>query len=174
MSTVATSLKMARGQKAWPSALRPGAMLRFLRSREMALGVLALILVAVIVGTMLPQRALTPPREYDAWKAAHPTGSVIAEAMSLTQVYQSWWFLFLLSALFLSLLVCTISRARQVRKLDQVRHREGREAPLWVRSTTNHIAFPVARDSQYTLGPVATALATAHGSARSHARTANT
>ena len=113
-----------------------------LRSREMALALLAVVMLATIAGTLVPQSALTAAAEYDAWKAANPLGSALAETIGLTHVYQSWWFLSLLGLLFLSLLACTLSRIRQIRKLDRIRHQEGREIPYWVRMPQNHVAVP--------------------------------
>lgn len=146
MAAILADGRTATREREKPRSLRLAAALRLLRSRELALGLLVLIMAAAVSGTLLPQRALTPPAEFEAWQRAHPLGSAAAEALSLTQVYQSWWFLSLLATLCLSLLVCTVFRAQQVWKLDQVRHREGRAVPLWVRMAANHVMVPVSSE----------------------------
>ncbi|GEM_PF-2492232 len=131
-----------------------------LRSREMALALLAVVLLATAAGTLVPQSALMASIEYDAWKVANPQGSALAEAIGLTHVYQSWWFLSLLGLLFLSLLACTLSRIRQVWKLDRIRHQQGREIPYWVRMPQNHTAVP-ALNTEAAFAAAAAALADA-------------
>lgn len=138
-----------------------GGVVRFLRSREMALLLLMVILGTLVLGTLIPQSALTVPREYQAWKDAYPFWSRIAEALGLTQVYQSWWFLSLLSVLFLSLLVCTITRVGQIWKMDRVRHREERGVPMGVRMAFSHKAIPLKDDGEEALDDAEEALSEA-------------
>ncbi|MBI4499303.1 MAG: cytochrome c biogenesis protein ResB [Chloroflexi bacterium] len=141
--------------------LRPIVTLRLLRSREWALGLLALLMAAVVSGTLVPQRALTPAAEFQAWQAAHPRGAALAEAVGLTHVYQSWWFLALLGLLFLSLLVSTVSQARRTWKLDRVRHRPGRGVPSAVRRAGHHAAVSLDTDREGAIERAAAVLAAA-------------
>ena len=160
MSTVMTSVEENRRAGIRFPASRLRSLWTRLRSREMALALLAVVILAAIAGTLVPQSALTASAAYDAWQAANPLGAALAEAIGLTHVYQSWWFLSLLGLLFLSLLACTLSRIRQVWKLDRIRHHEGREVPYWVCMPQNHVPVP-GMSAEVALAAAAAALADA-------------
>lgn len=96
-----------------PAPRRAGrSAMRLLRSRELALGLLVLVVAATLLGTLLPQRGLTPPADYELWQQEQPRLVAVAEALGLTAVYSVWWFLTLLGLLFSSLLACTANRVR--------------------------------------------------------------
>ncbi len=145
------------GTGAWTRGLARAAAL--LRSREVAVGLLGLIMLAAITGTFVPQRSLTAPAEYEAWRQTHPLASWLAEVAGLTQVYWSPWFLALLGALFLSLLVCTASRARLVWRMDRSRRRSAGRVPLWVRLPGHHQAVTIDGGMEDALRRAGAALA---------------
>ena len=146
------------GTRAWPKSL--ARAVAFLRSREVAVGLLGLIMLAAITGTFVPQRALTARAEYEAWRQSQPVASWLAEVAGLTQVYWSPWFLALLGALFLSLLVCTASRARLVWRMDRSRHRWAQRVPLWVTMPGHHQVLAVADGASDVLRHASAALDT--------------
>lgn len=124
-----------------PRATSIRALTRLLRSRGLALVLLALITVAAISGTLVPQKALSSSSDFQTWQTAYPRWAGLADALSLTRVYQSWWFLLLLSLLFLSLLVCTASSARRTWIVDRSLHRASRGVPSSVQATGRRIAI---------------------------------
>ena len=77
--------------------------------------VVALIAVACIVGTLLPQGAQVPK-----YLAAHPgrKGLIsVLETLGLTHVFSSVWFIALLVLLAFSLGVCSFRRFKVARRL---------------------------------------------------------
>ncbi|MEI7901546.1 MAG: cytochrome c biogenesis protein ResB [bacterium] len=82
-----------------------------LASLKFALGVVLLIALACVAGTLIPQGA----QQVAGYLAAHPgTGPhrvmYVLDALGLTRVFYSWWFVALLCVLAASLLVCTARR----------------------------------------------------------------
>lgn len=91
-----------------------GTILYYLSSLRFALGVVFLIALACIAGTLIPQGA-----QVDPYLARHPGGHGwirIADALGFTHVFYSWWFIALLFVLAASLVVCTQRRFMTMRQ----------------------------------------------------------
>src|SRR5262245_60313479 len=84
---------------------------RTLRSMRTALVLLFLLAAAAAVGSLLPQIPNSPER-VASYHAAHPAiGDFFARA-GFFDVFGSWWFVLILSLLFVSLVACLIPRSR--------------------------------------------------------------
>ena len=91
-----------------------------LLSLRLTIGLLIVLAVASIFGTVIPQNA--SPEEYlRVYKA---TTYKILHILGFLDMYRSWWFVFLLSLLSLNLIACSASRFRlTLRLLSQSRER---------------------------------------------------
>lgn len=161
MAAMTTRLVMRSRMRTRSRPWRAGSALRLLRSRELALALMALVALAALSGTLAPQQALISPAQYREWRQANPGLAILGETLGLTQVYSSGWFLALLAGLFLCLLTWTWVRAAQVWKLDRVRHRPGRPVPWSLRAPGRHLAVPLAAGAEEALGAAAQQLAAA-------------
>ncbi|MBI2887238.1 MAG: cytochrome c biogenesis protein ResB [Chloroflexi bacterium] len=146
--------RMRGGARPW----RLGKMVRLLRSRELALALMALVALAALSGTLVPQQALVSPAEFRGWRQANPGLAALGEALGLTQVYSSGWFLGLLAGLFVCLSTWTWVRAAQVWKLDQARHRP---VPASLRAPGRHLTVPLEARAEEALETAAGQLAAA-------------
>lgn len=104
-----------------------------LTSLKFAVALVALIALACVVGTILPQGA-------DAVKylRGHPEAGGRMELfgfLGLTHVYSAWWFVALLALLASSLSMCTLRRCRAVRRLH------GRARGRAVGSALTHVSL---------------------------------
>ena len=88
-------------------------MYRFFRSRALALVLLGVVVVAVILGAMVPQELKHTPQEYQAWKASRGALGSLLEAIGWSNIFTSWWFLAAVGLLFLNTLVCTVARVSE-------------------------------------------------------------
>lgn len=89
-------------------------VLSLLSSLKFALVVVAMIALACIVGTLIPQGS-----QVEAYLTRHPDAFRVMEALSmlgLTRVFYSWWFVGLLFVFAASLAACTARRYAMVRR----------------------------------------------------------
>ncbi|MCW2278464.1 cytochrome c biogenesis protein ResB [Heliophilum fasciatum] len=73
----------------------------FFSSMKLGLILLLVIAVAAIAGTVIPQNQ--PPQAYGS-------SYELYDALGLTDMYHTWWFLVLLALLSMNLLVCSVHR----------------------------------------------------------------
>lgn len=88
------------------------ALKRFLLSRRTVLTLIVLLLGAVVIGYLFPQRFLTAPAELEGWRLAHPQLARLSRFAALDHVYTSPWFALLLGCF---LAVLTVSTGEQFR-----------------------------------------------------------
>lgn len=91
-----------------------GMILSTLSSLRFALGVVFLIALACIAGTLIPQGA-----QVAQYLERHPGGQGwirVSDALGFTHVFYSWWFIALLFLLAASLTVCTQRRFMTMRQ----------------------------------------------------------
>jgi cytochrome c biogenesis protein len=84
-----------------------------LSSLRLTIGLLIVLAVASIFGTVIPQNA--SPEEY--LRVYKLTTFKILHILGLLDMYHSWWFVFLLTLLCLNLVICSIGRFRVTRRL---------------------------------------------------------
>ena len=84
---------------------------RQLTSMRTALLLLALLALAAIPGTLLPQRGLNPVK-VDTFLADHPHLGPFLDKLSLFDVFASPWFAAIYLLLFISLVGCLVPRIR--------------------------------------------------------------
>jgi cytochrome c biogenesis protein len=91
-----------------------------------ALVLLFLLAAAAAVGSLLPQIPNSPER-VASYRAAHPViGDFFARA-GFFDVFGSWWFVLILSLLFVSLVACLIPRSRAMLRAIRQRPIQARE-----------------------------------------------
>ena len=81
------------------------SILKFLTSLKLAIALLILIIGASILGTLIPQG-----RTASEYAARYGSFSAILQALQLTGLYHSFWYLALLFVFGLNLLICTLTR----------------------------------------------------------------
>jgi cytochrome c biogenesis protein len=84
---------------------------RQLTSMRTALLLLALLALAAIPGTVIPQRGLDPVK-VDAYISAHPHLGPLLDHLSLFDVFAAPWFAAIYLLLFVSLVGCVVPRIR--------------------------------------------------------------
>jgi cytochrome c biogenesis protein len=80
-------------------------------SMRTALLLLALLALAAIPGTVIPQRGLDPVK-VNAYLAAHPHLGPLMDKLSLFDVFAAPWFILIFLLLFVSVVGCVIPRLR--------------------------------------------------------------
>src|SRR4051812_48594360 len=109
LSTAPTPVQPAPpGASPWRLARRAWRQLTSMRT---ALMLLALLALAAIPGTLLPQRGLNPVK-VDDFIAAHPQLGPLFDRMSLFDVFAAPWFAAIYLLLFVSLVGCLVPRIR--------------------------------------------------------------
>ena len=93
--------RLAAARRAW----------RVLTSMRTALILLAMLALAAVPGTLLPQRGLNPLRVAD-FHRAHPLLAPWLDRLSLFDVFSAPWFAAIYLLLFVSLIGCLVSRIR--------------------------------------------------------------
>jgi hypothetical protein len=89
------------------------ALIARLRSRGLAVGLIAAVIVYSMVGTMLPQATTTTGgRNVGLWQQAHPVLAMFTRALGLHRAYSSPLFLLLLGVLAASTIACAWERTR--------------------------------------------------------------
>jgi cytochrome c biogenesis protein len=84
-----------------------------LQSRTLALILLSVVTGAVVLASVIPQRAAFAPADYEVWRGVHPLLAWVSETLLINQVYSTWWFLVAVSLLLLNTLACSVSRIGQ-------------------------------------------------------------
>lgn len=87
-------------------------MNRFFLSRRTVLVLILLILFAMTVGYLFPQRFTSSPEAMEAWLDKNPFWDPWMDRLDLDHVYTSWWFSVFLSLFFLALVLSTIEQVR--------------------------------------------------------------
>lgn len=80
---------------------------RFFLARSTVLTLIILVLGAVVVGYLFPQRFLLSPAGMDRWALDHPFLATLSRTLALDHVYTSPWFAVLLALFMVSLLFST-------------------------------------------------------------------
>lgn len=68
-------------------------LLRVLRSRRMAVGILTFLVAVALASTYVPQRSVSSDARLEAWRAAHAGLVPFVDALGLDRVYSTAWFL---------------------------------------------------------------------------------
>lgn len=126
-----------------------------LTSMRTALGLLFLLSLAAIPGSMVPQRPVTPMK-VDDFKADNPMLGTIYEALGVFDVYSSVWFSAIYLLLFVSLIGCIVPRIGVY-----VRALRG-QPPRAPRILTRLPAHAVARAGSSSLDDIAAELRRRH------------
>src|SRR2546422_5866295 len=84
---------------------------RTLRSMRTALVLLFLLAAGASVGSLLPQIPNSPQR-VASYQLAHPFLGALFLRAGFFDVFGSWWFVLILTLLFVSLTACLIPRSR--------------------------------------------------------------
>ena len=84
---------------------------RTLRSMRTALILLLMIALASVAGSLLPQWPNSPERVLQ-YRADHPFWGTFFDRAGLFDVFGSWWFVLLVTLLFVSLVACLVPRTR--------------------------------------------------------------
>jgi cytochrome c biogenesis protein len=139
---------------------------RTLRSMRTALVLLLLLALAAVTGSLIPQLPSSPAR-VALYQAQHPFWGQFYLRAGLFDVFGSWWFVLIVTLLFVSLVACLVPRTRatwralrakpiQARELDAFRHYVERpvamapEAAIEAsRRTLRRRRFRVARAEAY-------------------------
>jgi cytochrome c biogenesis protein len=81
------------------------ALIRFFSSVKLAITLIIIIALASLLGTLIPQQ-----RSPDEYFSRYGQLANLFQRIQLTNLYQSWWFLFLLFLLALNIIICTLNR----------------------------------------------------------------
>lgn len=119
---------------------------RFFLSRSTVLTLLVLVLGAVVVGYLFPQRFLVSPAGMDRWELDNPFLAVLSRKLALDHVYTSPWFAVLLALFLVSLLFSSWEQFRLA--LRKTREGGGGGTELHLSCAPESIA-PVARRLGY-------------------------
>ena len=115
---------------------------RTLRSMRTALILLLMIALASVAGSLLPQWPNSPERALQ-YRADHPFWGTFFDRAGLFDVFGSWWFVLLVTLLFVSLVACLVPRTRALR-------RNVRTPPMQAREID---AFPLYAEVAVAAGP---------------------
>jgi len=85
---------------------------RLLQSRATVITLLALMLCAITVGALVPQRFITEAPRLQAWAEGHPALVPVAQALGLHHLYTTPGFALLLCVCMLSLTLSTVRQCR--------------------------------------------------------------
>ena len=121
-----------------------------------ALVLLFLLAAAAAVGSLLPQIPNSPER-VASYQLAHPFFGTLFLRAGFFDVYGSWWFVLILTLLFVSLIACLLPRSRAMIRTIRQRPIQAREID----------AFPQYRELRVAAEPAAAA-ATARTVLRHH------
>jgi hypothetical protein len=90
----------------------------FLRSRRLAIALIAAVAVYGIIGTLVPMGAPSSPA-VRAWAAAYPAAEAILAPLGMHQAFSSPLFLSLILLLAASTTACAVERTRRATRLAQ-------------------------------------------------------
>jgi len=111
-----------------------------------ALVLLFLLAAAAAVGSLLPQIPNSPER-VASYRLAHPLFGTLFLRAGFFDVYGSWWFVLILTLLFVSLIACLLPRSRAMIRTIRQRPIQAREID----------AFPQYRELRVAAEPAAAA-----------------
>lgn len=112
---------------------------RTLRSMRTALILLLLIALASVAGSLLPQWPNTPERVVQ-YRADHAFWGSFFERAGLFDVFGSWWFVLLVTLLFVSLVACLVPRTRALWRSVRTPPVQAREIDAF----PNYVQTPVS------------------------------
>lgn len=81
-----------------------------LTSRSLAIGLMVALAVLMVVANLIPQQGRSSPELYALWQREAPNLSRGLTWLGLDHLYDSWWFMALLTFLALSIVACTTRR----------------------------------------------------------------
>ena len=93
-----------------PSPLK--AVIGKLRSRRLAIMLMGILSLSLLLGSVIPQEDFTEPEDFRGWQKENPLLFKAADAIGLTSVFTSWWFIAVLLLFFLNTLSFGIEKAR--------------------------------------------------------------
>jgi cytochrome c biogenesis protein len=86
---------------------------KFLGSRRLAVILLAALLLVLVLASLFPQMPAEPSAR-EGWLEAvnlrYGAATALLSSLGMFEAYRSFWFLFLLAALLLNTLICTVQR----------------------------------------------------------------
>lgn len=88
------------------------AIKRFFLSRKTILFLILLILAAIIIAYIFPQRFITPQAQMERWRNYHPEWVPWVEKLGLDHVYSTPWFAVLLLVFSLTLIISTFEQIK--------------------------------------------------------------
>jgi cytochrome c biogenesis protein len=103
-----------------------GMVWRSLRSMRTALILLALLALASIPGTLLPQEP-SSPQQVAHFLTVHPLLGDFLQRAHLFDVFGAWWFILALALLFTSLVACLVPRTRALLRVLRAKPVHARE-----------------------------------------------
>src|SRR2546421_124358 len=113
---------------------------RTLRSMRTALVLLFLLAAGAAVGSLLPQIPNSPQR-VASYELAHPFLGALFLRAGFFDVFGSWWFVLILTLLFVSLIACLIPRSRAMiggKATGYVGHATLVEGQTWTDAAFNY------------------------------------
>jgi cytochrome c biogenesis protein len=99
---------------------------RSLRSMRTALGLLLILALASVAGSLVPQVGTSDAR-IAAMFRDHPLRAELYDRIGLFDVFGSWWFTLIYALLFVSLVACLIPRTRALIRNLRARPQPARE-----------------------------------------------
>jgi cytochrome c biogenesis protein len=109
-----------------------------------ALVLLFLLAAAAAVGSLLPQIPNSPER-VASYRLAHRFFGTLFLRAGFFDVYGSWWFVLILTLLFVSLIACLLPRSRAMIRTIRQRPIQAREIDAFRRTGITAIALPSRR-----------------------------
>ncbi len=145
ISTLAEDMRRGRsGQCNETAGMK--SLYRFFTSVKVAIVLLILLIVASVVGTLIPQQR--SPAEY---LARYGQLASLFEGLQLTRLYHSVWFIALLILFALNIVVCTLARlSAKLRRAFQPRL-ETETRHLQAMGVKDRFRLPLALDGARTL-----------------------
>jgi cytochrome c biogenesis protein len=88
------------------------AIKRFFLSRKIILSLILLILAAIFIAYLFPQRFSTSSLEMEKWQQTYPAWVLWVERLGLNHVYSTLWFAVLLLVFLISLIISTLEQIK--------------------------------------------------------------
>jgi len=84
----------------------------YLRSFDLGILLMTLLLVLCVAGATIPQRTLLGAQEYERWRLSWPMCASVLQALGITEVFDSPVFALVLGLLVCNLGACSVARVR--------------------------------------------------------------
>jgi len=107
-----------------------------------AIILLLMLAAAAVVGSLLPQRPVSPQR-VAAYLVDHPFWGALFNAIGGFDVFGSWWFALITALLFVSLVACLVPRSRALIRAARQKPVQARELDAF----PSFLEVPVAADA---------------------------